>query len=197
MLGERPSKKEWRRGCGGLPMKAGQGRLCTHVSGSRTACAGSWWTGPADFGPARRPHCEEAALPAGCSGHSESAGWSLHAGSGGTSGESQVAHFEGAGGRVLPPPPAHSHGAPYLCDLLRGDLDGMLLLTAVVQCGSVHVLVVQAGELLHLLPYPCDVILNLPGRCMRRQVGHTRHFLKKKKKFSKTKKKPKMTKKKN
>lgn len=49
----------------------------------------------------------------------------------------------------------------YLCNFLCSDLDGMLLLTAVIQRGPVHVFVVQTGQFLHLLTYTCDFILNL------------------------------------
>lgn len=48
-----------------------------------------------------------------------------------------------------------------LCDFLCSDFNSMFLFTAVVQRGSVHVFIVQARQLLHLLPYTCDLILNL------------------------------------
>ena len=51
--------------------------------------------------------------------------------------------------------------SPYLCDLLSGDFYGVFLLTAVVQRGTVHVLVVECGQVLHLLPDPRDLILDL------------------------------------
>ncbi len=49
----------------------------------------------------------------------------------------------------------------YLCDFLCSDLDGVLLFTAVIQRGPVHVFVMQIGQLLHLLTNTCDFILNL------------------------------------
>lgn len=49
----------------------------------------------------------------------------------------------------------------YLCNFLCSDLDGMLLLTAVIQRGTVHVFVVQTSQFLHFLTNTCDFILNL------------------------------------
>ena len=49
----------------------------------------------------------------------------------------------------------------HLGDLLGGDFDGVLLLRAVVQRGAVHVFVVEECKVLHLLPNPCDFILDL------------------------------------
>lgn len=55
-------------------------------------------------------------------------------------------------------------GKAHLCDFLRGDFDGVLLLAAVVQGGTIHVLVVERGQILDLLPNPCDLILDLDSR---------------------------------
>lgn len=49
----------------------------------------------------------------------------------------------------------------HLRDLLCSDFYCMLFLAAVVQRGAIHVLVVQRGQLLHLLPDPCDFVLDL------------------------------------
>lgn len=51
--------------------------------------------------------------------------------------------------------------AADLSDFLGGDLDGVLLLTAVVQRGPVHVFVMEARQLLHLLTDTGQLILNL------------------------------------
>lgn len=55
-------------------------------------------------------------------------------------------------------------GKVHLSDFLRGDFYGVLLLAAVVQGGTVHVLVVERGQILYLLPNPCDFILDLDRR---------------------------------
>lgn len=54
----------------------------------------------------------------------------------------------------------------HLCDFLRGDFDGVLFLAAVIEGGTIHVLVVEQGQILDLLPNPRDLILDLERRAV-------------------------------
>lgn len=49
----------------------------------------------------------------------------------------------------------------YLRNLLCSDFYCMLFLTAVIQRRAIHMLVMKQGQFLHLLPNPCDFILDL------------------------------------
>lgn len=51
----------------------------------------------------------------------------------------------------------------HLCYLLCRNFYGMFFLTAVIESGTIHMLVMKQGQILHLLPNPCDFVLDLKG----------------------------------
>lgn len=54
----------------------------------------------------------------------------------------------------------------HLRDLLSCDFYGVLFFAAVIQCGTIHVLIMKQGQFLHLLLDPCDFILDLKTKCI-------------------------------
>lgn len=151
----------WTRVCGKTAQK-------THVSGSWTECVWNWGTDPAGFEPGTTPRSLTTSPPARCSGRSETAAPSRPAGTDETSGTSRDTLLSVDVKTETPGGWRPDWG--YLCDLLCGDFYCMLLFAAVIQRRTIHVLVVKQGQFLHLVPNPCDFILDLRVEVWRELV---------------------------